>query len=80
MAGQQISGRARWEKRLSREEVLCTINGVSNEERIPFVHRLFKSHKADCAMNDGASVILKEWKKMGGMVKSAHTCVGRLGA
>lgn len=74
MPGQQISGRARWEKRLSREEVLCTIDGVSNEERIPFVHRLFKNRKADGAVNDGASVILKEWKKMGGMERSAHTC------
>ena len=74
MAGQQVCGRARWEKRLSREEVLCTIDGVSNEERIPFVHRLFKNRKADNTINDGASVILKEWKKMGGMVKSTHTC------
>ena len=73
MSGPQIRGRARWEKRLSREEVLCTIEGVNNEERIPFVRRLFKNRN-NSTFNDGASVILKEWKKMGGVYKGCRTC------
>lgn len=72
MSGPQIRGRARWEKRLSREEVLCTIEGVNNEERIPFVRRLFKNRN-NSTFNDGASVILKEWKKMGGVYKGCRT-------
>lgn len=74
MPGQQISGRARWEKRLSREEVLCTMRRRVHEERIPFVHRLFKTARPTAPSTTGASVILKEWKKMGGMARSAHTC------
>ena len=73
--GVPIQGRARWEKRLSREEVLAVIEGISNEERIPFVKKLLdKKNKG--STSDDSTVILKEWRKLGGVYHGGHTYDG----
>jgi hypothetical protein len=69
-----IQGRRRWEKRFSREEVLDEVNGISNEERVPYIRNLFKNTKQ--VDGDDSSVILKEWRKLGGMYKGGHTYSG----
>ena len=62
------------EKRLSREEVLAAIEGISNEERIPFVKKLLdKKNKG--STSDDSTVILKEWRKLGGVYHGGHTCI-----
>lgn len=74
LQGYPIRGRARWEKRLSREEVIAVIEGVCNEERIPFVRKLLdKKNRSN--PGDDNSVILKEWKKLGGIYRGGRTCI-----
>lgn len=73
LQGYPIRGRARWEKRLSREEVIAVIEGVCNEERIPFVRKLLDKKNRSNPAEDN-SVILKEWKKLGGVYRGGRTC------
>lgn len=73
LQGYPIRGRARWEKRLSREEVIAVIQGICNEERIPFVRKLLDKKNRSNPAEDN-SVILKEWKKLGGIYRGGRTC------
>ena len=59
-----IRGRRRWEKRLSHEEVLISIPGISNEEKMPFLSTILKKKTPKEELEEGSSVILKEWRKM----------------
>lgn len=62
--GVPIQGRHRWEKRLSHEEVILSVSGVSNEEKIPFLSSLLTEKTKKEELAEGSSVILKEWRKM----------------
>lgn len=74
-------GRYRWEKRLSHEEVLAVVDNITNNEKIPFARKLFGSKnsrgrkpKLEERM-DGSSVILKEWRKLGGVYRGVRSCL-----
>lgn len=73
-----VQGRYRWEKRLSHEEVLAVVEDVPNHESIPFARKLFDTKKSrsktTTERSDGSSVILKEWRKMGGVYRNVRSC------
>ena len=75
-----VQGRYRWEKRLSHEEVLAVVEDVPNHESIPFARKLFDTKtrphsKTTAQRSDGSSVILKEWRKMGGVYRTVRSCL-----
>lgn len=75
-------GRYRWEKRLSHETVLAVIEDVDNEETIPFVKKLFTSKTAHHRetirsgrdKQSGSSIVLDEWRKLGGVYRNVRSC------
>ena len=75
-----VQGRYRWEKRLSHEEVLAVVEDVPNHESIPFARKLFDTKtrlhsKTTAQRSDGSSVIIKEWRKMGGVYRTVRSCL-----
>ena len=60
-----IQGRRRWEKRFSHEEVLVSYPEISNQEEIPFVSTVLHKKKTKKEeIDEGSSIILKEWRKL----------------
>lgn len=76
-------GRYRWEKRLSHEEVLAVVEDIPNEENVPFVKKLFSSKskrsrtqlRRSAEKQSGASIVLEEWRKLGGIYRGVRSCM-----